>query len=67
VLIPGHCYVAFQADNELVLAKTSNKLIRMRGFRIDYIAHTQEGGIIEHAQQIANLESPKTTKLYDRT
>ncbi|MGO9810747.1 MAG: hypothetical protein ACLP53_08155 [Isosphaeraceae bacterium] len=24
-------------------------------------------GLIEHAQQIANHESPKTTKLYDRT
>jgi hypothetical protein len=25
------------------------------------------GGSIERAQQIANHESPKTTKLYDRT
>jgi hypothetical protein len=25
------------------------------------------GGTIEHAQQIANHESPKTNKLYDRT
>jgi len=25
------------------------------------------GGTIEHAQQIANHESPRTTKLYDRT
>ena len=25
------------------------------------------GGTIEHAQQIANHESPKTTKLHDRT
>jgi hypothetical protein len=25
------------------------------------------GGTIEHAQAIANHESPKTTKLYDRT
>jgi hypothetical protein len=24
-------------------------------------------GALEHAQQIANHESPKTTKLYDRT
>jgi integrase/recombinase XerD len=24
-------------------------------------------GTIEHAQQIVNHESPKTTKLYDRT
>ncbi len=25
------------------------------------------GGTVEHAQQIANHESPRTTKLYDRT
>jgi integrase len=27
----------------------------------------RNGGTIEHAQQIANHESPRTTKLYDRT
>jgi integrase/recombinase XerD len=27
----------------------------------------QNGDIIEHAPQIANHESPRTTKLYDRT
>jgi integrase/recombinase XerD len=27
----------------------------------------ENGGSIEHAQQIANHESPKTTKLYDHT
>jgi hypothetical protein len=30
-------------------------------------AYLEEGGIIEKAQQIAFHESPKTTKLYDRT
>jgi integrase/recombinase XerD len=30
-------------------------------------AYLENGGTIEHAQQIANQESPKTTKLYDRT
>jgi integrase/recombinase XerD len=30
-------------------------------------AYLEGGGTIEHAQQIANHESPKTTKLYDRT
>src|SRR5262249_22949816 len=30
-------------------------------------AYLENGGVIEHAQQIANHESPKTTKLYDRT
>jgi len=30
-------------------------------------AYLEGGGTIEHAQKIANHESPKTTKLYDRT
>jgi integrase/recombinase XerD len=30
-------------------------------------AYLENGGAIGHAQQIANHESPKTTKLYDRT
>jgi hypothetical protein len=30
-------------------------------------APLENGGTIQHAQQIANHESPKTTKLYDRT
>jgi integrase len=30
-------------------------------------AYLENGGTIEHAQQIANHESPKTTTLYDRT
>jgi integrase/recombinase XerD len=29
--------------------------------------YLQTGGTIEHAQQIAHHESPRTTKLYDRT
>jgi integrase/recombinase XerD len=29
--------------------------------------YLENGGTIEHAQQIANHESPKTIKLYDRT
>jgi integrase/recombinase XerD len=30
------------------------------------IAYLENGGTIEHAERIANHESPKTTKLYDR-
>ncbi len=30
-------------------------------------AYLENGGNIENAQAIANHESPKTTKLYDRT
>jgi integrase/recombinase XerD len=29
--------------------------------------YLQNGGTLEHAQQIAAHESPRTTKLYDRT
>ena len=29
--------------------------------------YMQNGGTLEHAQQIAAHESPRTTKLYDRT
>jgi integrase/recombinase XerD len=29
--------------------------------------HTENRGTLEHAQQIAAHESPRTTKLYDRT
>ncbi len=30
-------------------------------------AHLENGGALEHAQRIAAHESPRTTKLYDRT
>lgn len=30
-------------------------------------AYLESGGTLEHAQQIAAHESPRTTKLYDRT
>ena len=30
-------------------------------------AYLENGGNLEHAQQIAAHESPRTTKLYDRT
>jgi len=31
------------------------------------VTYLQNGGTLEHAQQIAAHESPRTTKLYDRT
>jgi len=40
-----------------------NHIFRATGIT-DYL---ENGGIIENAQAIANHESPKTTKLYDRT
>ncbi len=30
-------------------------------------AYLENGGTLEHAEQIAAHESPRTTKLYDRT
>jgi integrase len=39
-----------------------------RTFRATGItAYLENGGTLEHAQQIAAHESPRTTKLYDRT
>jgi integrase/recombinase XerD len=34
---------------------------------IGITTYLQNGGTLEHAQTIANHESPRTTKLYDRT
>jgi integrase/recombinase XerD len=42
---------------------TCNHTFRATGIT----AYLENGGTIEKAQQIANHESPKTTKLYDRT
>jgi integrase/recombinase XerD len=42
---------------------TCNHTFRATGIT----AYLEGGGTIEHAQAIANHESPKTTKLYDRT
>jgi integrase/recombinase XerD len=38
--------------------------LRATGITTTYL---QNGGTLEHAQTIANHESPRTTKLYDRT
>ena len=42
---------------------TCNHTFRATGIT----AYLGNGGKIEHAQEIANHESPETTKLYDRT
>jgi hypothetical protein len=34
---------------------------------VTLLAYLQNGGTLEHAQQIAAHQSPRTTKLYDRT
>jgi len=45
-----------------------NAAIGCHTFRATGItAYLENGGTIEHAQQIAAHESPRTTKLYDRT
>ena len=59
-----------------VLAMVKRRAKRM-GLSRDICCHTfratgitaylMNGGTLEHAQQIANHESPRTTKLYDRT
>lgn len=44
-------------------AQVCNHTFRATGIT----TYMQNGGKLEHAQQIANHESPRTTKLYDRT
>ena len=44
-------------------ARIGNHTFRATGIT----AYLENGGTIERAQQIAAHESPKTTKLYDRT
>jgi hypothetical protein len=38
-----------------------------KAFATGITAYLQNGGTLEHAQQIAAHQSPRTTKLYDRT
>ena len=42
-------------------------LMKNTGAATGITTYLQNGGTIEHAQQIANQESPPTTKLCDRT
>ena len=44
-------------------AKVGNHTFRATGIT----AYLLNGGTLEHAQRIAAHESPRTTKLYDRT
>ena len=45
-----------------------SSVVTCHSFRATGItAYLENGGTIEHAQQIAAHESPRTTKLYDRT
>ena len=64
----------FQARNALAMIKQRaaaaglSPRIGNHTFRATGItAYLENGGTLEHAQQIAAHESPKTTKLYDRT
>jgi hypothetical protein len=43
------------------------KLAACPAARAAITAYLQNGGTLEKAQQIANHESPRTTKLYDRS
>jgi hypothetical protein len=48
-----------------VIRRRVNK--RLRGRTAGVAAYLENGGTIENAQAIAAHESPRTTKLYDRT
>lgn len=45
----------------------ADDLLLSRSGATGITTYLQNGGTIEHAQQIANHESPRTTKLYGRT
>ena len=45
-----------------IKTKIGNHTFRATGIT----AYLKNGGTLEHAQQIANHASPRTTKLYDR-
>jgi site-specific recombinase XerD len=51
-----------RADNAGVKTRIGNHTFRATGIT----AYLKNGGTLEHAQQIANHSSPRTTKLYDR-
>jgi integrase len=53
--------IAFVAAG--IHAPIGNHTFRATGIT-DYLAN---GGVLEHAQEMAAHESPRTTKLYDRT
>jgi integrase len=46
-----------------ILAQIGNHMLRPTGIT----AYLSNGGALEHAQEMAAHESPRTTKLYDRT
>ena len=46
-----------------IFAPVGNHLFRATGIT----AYLSNGGALEHAQEMAAHESPRTTKLYDRT
>ncbi|MBV8522527.1 MAG: tyrosine-type recombinase/integrase [Acetobacteraceae bacterium] len=65
---PMHRNDAWQMIKRRAKAAGLSEAVCCHTFRATGItAYLENGGTIEHAQQIANHESPKTTKLYDRT
>ena len=52
-----------RAKDAAIKTQIGNHTFRATGIT----AYLQNGGTLEHAQQIAAHESPRTTKLYDRT
>jgi site-specific recombinase XerD len=65
---PMHRTDAWQMIKRRAQAAGVSSAIGNHTFRATGItAYLEEGGTIEHAQRIANHESPKTTMLYDRT
>src|ERR1700736_3427254 len=57
------------ADAEIVFAgkKSGQHTLRQDGRATGITIYLENDGRLEHAQQMAGHESPRTTKLYDRT
>ena len=63
-----HRIDAFRMVKRRAKAAGVSEAIANHTFRATGItAYLENDGTLEHAQQIAAHESPKTTKLYDRT
>ena len=58
----AHAMIQRRAQAPGIKTRIGNHTFRATGIT----AYMSNGGSLEHAQQIANHSSPRTTKLYDR-
>jgi hypothetical protein len=58
----SHVAGRYSSGREFVFSQIGNHTFRATGIT----AYLKNNGTLEHAQHLANHESPRTTKLYDR-